>query len=76
MKNSLLFTPAKDLEEAAAWNSVAAEQGDADAMLLLGLIHGDRESGELYDPAKADEWLRKAAERGNARAADMLKSDD
>ncbi|MEV0258638.1 SCO5717 family growth-regulating ATPase [Streptomyces sp. NPDC050732] len=44
-----------------------AANGDADAMAWLGLLAGDE-----GDTAAAEDWFRKAADRGHARAAGRL----
>lgn len=44
-----------------------AEQGNADAQLLLGIMYQDGE-GVPKDPALAAQWIRKAAEQDNATA--------
>ncbi len=57
----------RDEAEAAAWDRLAAEEGDADARFRLGLatLHG---RGVSPDAAAGVRWLRLAAEQGFARA--------
>ena len=49
----------------------AAEQGDADAQLLLGVKY-EQGKGVAQDDKQAVAWYRKAAEQGNADAQLML----
>ena len=49
----------------------AAEQGDAVAQSLLGLMYRDGE-GVTRDLAEAAQWFRKAAEQGNSGAQYVL----
>ena len=58
---------AKDLEEAARWFRLAAEQGYPDAEYSLGLAYS-RGEGLPQDSARAVKWLHKAAEKGEATA--------
>lgn len=63
----------RDRAKALDWLARAAES-DGDAQYMLGLLLLD-EAGEPPDPAKlrkALEWMRKAAEAGNARSAYQL----
>jgi ankyrin repeat protein len=48
-----------------------AEQGDAKAQGLLGLMYF-KGQGVLKDPAQAADWYRKSAEQGNAEAQAKL----
>ena len=63
----------KDQTEAVKWCRKAAERGNVDAQVDLGLMYEDGWMGEegyliTEDEAEAMKWYRKAAERGNARA--------
>ena len=61
-----------------AWQSLlreAADQGQVDAMALVGLLHAQGEQGFMKDPVKARTWYRRAAEKGHARAAFNLGLD-
>ncbi|TYP94265.1 MULTISPECIES: toll/interleukin-1 receptor domain-containing protein [Nitrosomonas] len=49
----------------------AAEQGDAEAQNILGLMYASGR-GVAKNEAKAVEWYRKAAEQGNATAQNSL----
>ena len=49
----------------------AAEQGDADAQLLLGAMY-ELGSGVAQDDKQAAAWFRKAAEQGDAKAQRLL----
>ncbi len=53
-----------DPKEAAKWYELAAEKGEAWAMLSLAFIHHEGHLGQP-DPVKAFEWFKKAAEKGN-----------
>ena len=53
--------------EAAEWYRKAAEQGDADAQLMLGVMY-ELGQGVPQDYAQAAEWYRRAAEQGSATA--------
>lgn len=48
-----------------------AEQGDADAQILLGSAYYNGE-GVVKNKAEAIKWFRKAAEQGNAAAQSQL----
>ncbi|MGZ4779630.1 MAG: hypothetical protein ACXV5L_10555, partial [Thermoanaerobaculia bacterium] len=54
----------KDLEEAARWYRLAADQEYSAAQRNLGLMYQTGE-GVVKDPAQAQRWLRKAAEQGD-----------
>lgn len=51
-------------QEAARWFEIAAESGQAWAMLSVADLYQGRSLGEP-DPAKAFKWFKEAAERGN-----------
>ncbi len=53
-----------DAREAAKWYELAADEGEAWAMLSLGYLHSDGRLGQT-DPAKAFGWFKKAAEQGH-----------
>ncbi|MGH7337922.1 MAG: tetratricopeptide repeat protein, partial [Myxococcota bacterium] len=59
-----------DLDEALVWFEKAAEDGSVAAQMRLALIYGERSGPE--DAARAERWLRAAAEAGDARAQGML----
>jgi len=56
---------------APKWYQKAAEQGNADAQLMLGVMYRNGR-GVLQSEAKAAQWFQKAAEQGNADAQLML----
>ncbi|MFH0261620.1 tetratricopeptide repeat protein [Vibrio barjaei] len=58
-------------EKARKWISLAANQGNADAQLQLGLMYAAGTGGE-QDHALAVSWIGKAAEQNHPRALDML----
>lgn len=58
---------AKDDQDAVAWYSKAAEQGDAHGQYILGLMYFDGR-GVPQDDRQAQAWYRKAAEQGYASA--------
>ena len=53
-----------DAREAAKWYELAAENGDAWAMLALAALHHEGKLG-ASDPVKAFEWFKAAADKGN-----------
>ena len=57
----------KDEAEAVRWYRLAADQGDADAQLNLGVMY-DNGRGVLKDEAEAVRWYRLAADQGDAAA--------
>lgn len=57
----------KDMEKAALYFRVAAEQGLAEAQNFLGTMR-EMGMGLPVDEAIAKEWFRKAADQGNAKA--------
>ena len=57
----------KDMSEAARWYRKAAEAGDADAALALGLLLQDGDGVEL-DLGEARRWLAAAARTGSTEA--------
>ena len=58
-------------EEAVSWFCKAAEQGDAEAQLHLGVMYSEG-LGVEQSIEKAAEWYRRAAEQGNADAQVVL----
>ena len=62
---------AQDDKQAVAWTRKAAEQGDALAQCLLGLMYEDG-NGVAQDDKQAAAWYRKAAEQGDAKAQRIL----
>ncbi len=61
------FYDAGRFEDAAKWLRMAAEQGNADAQHILGVIYQSGQ-GVPQDNLEAAKWFRKAAEQGNADA--------
>ncbi len=64
----------ENYSEAKFWSEKAAEQGDADSMLLLGLIY-DRGLGINKDEAVAAKWFEKSAEAGNDTGMNNIAYD-
>ena len=62
---------AQDDKQAVAWTRKAAEQGDALAQRLLGVMYEDGK-GVAQDYKQAAAWYRKAAEQGDAKAQGRL----
>jgi TPR repeat protein len=60
-----------DYAEAMKWSRLAAEQGDADAQSLLGLMYFSG-MGVPKNYAEAAKWFRLAAEQGDADAQSLL----
>jgi TPR repeat protein len=56
----------KDLDEALVWLEKAAEDGSVPAQMRLVALYGER--GAPEDAARAEHWLRAAAEAGDGRA--------
>ena len=65
----------QDYDEAAKWYRLAAEQGDANAQYILGVLYEDGLGVEQSD-TEAEKWYRKAAEQGNTDAAKRLAKLD
>ena len=59
--------------EAAKWYRKAAEQGDADAQFLLGVMYHEGHGVERSD-AEAAKWWRRAAEQGDDNAKQALEA--
>ena len=57
----------QDYAQAAVWYRKAAEQGDADAQTIVGVMYVNGH-GVSQDYAQALIWYRKAADQGNGRA--------
>jgi TPR repeat protein len=63
---------AQDYAEAVKWYRRAAEQGNTDAQMRLGVMYEDGRGGLPQDDAEAAKWYRKAAEQGNVDAQATL----
>jgi TPR repeat protein len=63
----------RDYKAAVRWFQKAAEQGNADAQIMLGNLYGNGR-GVPLDYEAAVSWWRKAAEQGDASAQDALGS--
>ena len=61
----------KDEKMAVTWFERAATAGSTDAMVFLGLAHL-LEIGVPFEPMTALFWLKKASERGNTDADEVL----
>ena len=61
----------EDFKESFKYFQLAAEQGDALAQLLLGLMYDDGK-GIIQDYTEAVKWYRLSAELGNASAQSNL----
>ena len=61
----------QDHTEAVKWYRKAAEQGDANAQVNLGVCY-DKGQGVKQDHDEAAKWYRKAAEQGDAQAKAYL----
>ena len=61
----------KDYKEAVMFFHLSAEQGDALAQLILGLMY-DEGKGAAQDYVEAVKWYRRSAELGNASAQNNL----
>ncbi len=68
---ALCYDDSKSAKENFLSCQSEAEQGDADAQFLLGLMYADGK-GVLQDDKQAVNWYRKAAEQGDARAQFLL----
>ncbi len=66
-----LFGVPQDYKEALKWYRKAAEQGDAKAQSVLGVMYYNGQ-GVPQDYKEALKWYRKAAEQGNALAQNNL----
>lgn len=53
----------------------AADEGQVDAMALVGVLYAQGEQGFTKDPVEARQWYRKAALKGHGRAAFNLGLD-
>ena len=60
--------------EAARWFKKAADQGNVEAMYMLGEIYESRYWGVRYCDRKAFVWFKKAAEQGHEEAMRLLSS--
>lgn len=61
----------RDISESVKRLHKSAEQGDANAQLLLGFKYADGD-GVVEDDVEAVKWFRKSAEQGNGRAQYQL----
>jgi TPR repeat protein len=61
----------EDYAEALRWFGPAADQGNATAQYLLGVIYANG-YGVAVDYARAIDWLRKSANQGNADAQYLI----
>ena len=61
----------QDYTKAAEWSQKAADQGNANAQLILGWLYEDGK-GVRQDYNEAAGWFRKAADQGNANAQSSL----
>jgi TPR repeat protein len=60
-----------DYAEGVKWVRKAAEQGDTDGQLFLGLMY-DKGQGVTQNYAESAKWYRKAAEQGESTAQVVL----
>jgi len=62
----------QDYKKAFEWYSKAAQQGNSQAQLIVGMMYfkgeGVQQNNEL-----AEKWLRKAAENGNKDALSLFE---
>ena len=65
----------QDYNEAAKWYRLAAEQGDANAQYVLGVLY-ENGLGVEQSNTEAAKWYRKAAEQGDTFAAKRLAKLD
>lgn len=65
------FSEAMTVYASRYWK-IAAEKGDVSAMYNLGMSYRWGEYGEFADPEQALFWFRKAADRGNEEAKEIL----
>jgi TPR repeat protein len=63
---------AQDYAEAMRWFRGAAEQGNADAIVHIGVLYQNGR-GVARDSAEALRWYRKAADQGNADAQNYIR---
>jgi hypothetical protein len=61
----------QDYAKAVKWYRKAAEQGNADVQVILGVVYHNGE-GVPQDYSEAAKWYRKAAEQGYAKAQSNL----
>ena len=60
-----------DLEQAARWYRAAANGGDEDASVMLGMMYADCDV-DMDDDPDAERWLRVAADAGHDPARYLL----
>ena len=65
----------QNYNEAAKWYHLAAEQGDANAQYVLGVLY-ENGLGVEQSNTEAAKWYRKAAEHGDTFAAKRLAKLD
>ena len=72
MADAAALVAKKDYAKAIDQYVKLADKGNADAQLRLGELYLNEDSG-LYDEAKAETWLRKAAEKGQSKANESIQ---
>lgn len=65
-----LFQP--ELGLCVEWMTKAAEQGEPEAMLALGMLYMGTDVDTLHNLRRGALWIRKAAETGNTEAMQLL----
>ena len=71
---TLAFLQDNNIQKLPSGIVKAAEQGDALAQAILGMMYAEGK-GVRQDDKKAAEWYRKAAEQGEARAQGYIRLD-
>ena len=67
-----LNLPHQSYEKAIGWYERAAQQGDKEAQMLLGLCY-EQGKGTDRSQAKAIFWIEKSCKNYNTRACEYLK---
>jgi len=62
-----------DINRAIYWYKVSSENGDADAMLMLGWLYYKEPKNLAINLKKARYWFKKAASHGVDEAVEMLE---
>src|SRR6185369_10686489 len=62
---------ARDVAEGVTWIRKAADQGDVEGQVSLGLMY-EEAKGVVKDEAEALKWYRKAADQGHAGARNRV----
>jgi len=62
-----------DINKAIYWYKVASDNGDADAMLMLGWLYYKQADNLRVNLKKARYWFKKAASHGVDEAVEMLE---